>query len=288
MIGMEMQRQRTQYSDLGRGFSYNRKVARWWLKRATDDAHKRAYKNIAAFIRASFAREPRLIVDYACGAGHLLAALSRRFPDSKLVGLDGSSFLLDLAERRFLRMPRDRAQRISLIETPLPNLSLLASRADLVVFCFPNMMPSSEEEERSGGAFELSKGDRWVAEKLSLADESSDEENEPLDPAAIQGTLERNRKISCNLRRLLIRGGICVRVEYATMQRHEWSPLELQRVCFEEGALDSEVEGKLCDQWFRVLASAYFRSRVMEDVYQQTGDKRDKKGGYLITVLRAI
>jgi len=41
-------------------------------------------------------------------------------------------------------------------------------------------------------------------------------------------------------------------------------------------------------QWFRVLASAHFRSRVMEDVYQQTGDRRDKDGGYLITVLRAL
>jgi len=37
-----------------------------------------------------------------------------------------------------------------------------------------------------------------------------------------------------------------------------------------------------------VLASAYFRSRVLEDVYLQTGDERDKNGGYLITVLRAI
>jgi SAM-dependent methyltransferase len=285
---METQKQRTQYSNLGREFSYNGKVARWWLKRATDDAHKRAYKNIAAFIRASSVREPRLIVDYACGAGHLLTALSRRFPDSNLAGLDGSSFLLDLAERRFSRLPRDRARRISLIETPLPNLGLLNGCADLAVFCFPNMMPSSEEEEMSGGTFELSKGDRWVAEKLSLGTELSGEESDPLDPAAIQGTLERNRKISCNLRRLLICGGICVRVEYATMQRHEWPSLELQRVCFEEGSLDSEVEGRLCDQWFRVLASAYFRSRVLEDVYQQTGDKRDRNGGYLITVLRAI
>jgi SAM-dependent methyltransferase len=285
---MEMHKQRTQYCNLGREFSYNDRVARWWLKRAGDDAHKRAYKNIAAFVRASFTREPRLIVDYACGAGHLLAVLSRSFLNSKLVGLDGSSFLLDLAEGRISRLSNDRAQRISLIETPLPNLSLLNGCADLVIYCFPNMMPSSDEEEMRGGAFKLSKGDRWIAERLSLARDCHDEESEPPDPSAIQGTLERNRKISCNLRRLLFRGGICVRVEYATMQRHEWSSLELQRVCFEEGALDSEIEGKLSDQWFQVLASAYFRSRVLEDVYQQTGDKRDRNGGYLITILRAI
>ncbi len=79
-----------------------------------------------------------------------------------------------------------------------------------------------------------------------------------------------------------------MRVEYAASQRHEWPPIELQRVSFEEGSLDTEVEGILPRPWFRVLASAYFRSRVIEDVYQQTGDKRDKHGGYLITVLRAL
>jgi SAM-dependent methyltransferase len=285
---MVMRKERTRYSGLGREFSYNGRVARWWLKRASDDAHRRAYRNIAAFVRASFVREPRLIVDYACGAGHLLSALSRRFPDSKLVGLDGSSPLLDLAERRFSRLPPDRAQRISLMETPLPNLSLLNNRADLVTFCFPNMMPSSDEEEIRGSASQLSKADRWIAEKLSLATDGCDEETELPDPSAIRDTLERNRRISCNLRRLLIRGGICVRVEYATMHRHEWPPLELQRVSFEEGALETEIEGKAPDIWFRILASAYFRSRVLEDVYQQTGDRRDKNGGYLITVLRAI
>ena len=285
--GVEMRIQRTKQSGLGREFSYNGEVAHWWRERANNEAHTHAYRKIAAFIRASFAHEPRMIVDYACGAGHLLAALSRSFPNSKLVGLDGSSVLLDLAERRFSRLPADRAQRILLIETPLPNLHVIKERADLVIFCFPNMMPSSDEEEACAGGFSLSMNDQWIAEKLSLAIDCDEEESRP-DPSVIQSTLERNRKISCNLRNLLIRGGICVRVEYATMQRHEWAPLDLQRVCFEEGALDSRIENKLSDQWFRVLASAYFRSRVLEDVYQQTGDNRDRNGGYLITVLRAI
>jgi SAM-dependent methyltransferase len=283
-----MQKQRTQYSGIGREFSYNSKVARWWLKRADNETHRRAYRNIAAFIRDSFPHEPRLIVDYACGAGHLLAALSRRFPDSELVGLDGSSFLLNLAEGRISRLPPDRSQRISLIETPLPNPDVLSRRADLAIYCFPNMMASSDEEEAGGEGIELSARDRWIAEKLSLAMDCCDEETEDSDPAAIQTTLERNRKISCNLRRILIRGGICVRVEYATTRRHEWAPLDLQRVCFEEGVLDTAVDEKFSEQWFRVLASAYFRSRVLEDVYEQTGDKRDRNGGYLITVLRAI
>ena len=99
---------------------------------------------------------------------------------------------------------------------------------------------------------------------------------------------EWHRSISFNLRQLLIRDGICVRIEYATMQRHELSRDELMRVAFEEGSLDIDVEGRKPRQWFRLLASTYFRSRVLEDVYQQTADERDKNGGYLITVLRAI
>jgi len=105
---------------------------------------------------------------------------------------------------------------------------------------------------------------------------------------AAQRTLAYGRNISRNLRGLLIRGGICVRAEYAIARRHEWPPAELMRVSFEEGSLDMSIDGKKLQPWFRVLASAYYRSRVMEDVFQQTGDVRDKKGGYLITVLRAL
>jgi SAM-dependent methyltransferase len=273
---------------LGREFSYNGEVAHWWLKRASDDAHKRAYGNITAFIQASFPRAPRLIVDYACGAGNLLSLLSRQFTQSRLIGLDGSSYLLRAAERRLRRLPDDCSRRISLIETPLPDLNLLRGRADLAIFCFPNMMPSSEEEGTRGCAFELSEKDRRIAERLSLAEDPDNEGRRPCDPYAVQIAIEQNRRISCNLHRLLTRGGICVRAEYAATQRHEWPPVELQRVSFEEGSLDAEVEGLMPRQWFRVLASAYFRSRVMEDVYQQTGDKRDEDGGYLITVLRAL
>jgi ubiquinone/menaquinone biosynthesis C-methylase UbiE len=123
---------------MGKDFLYNSEVARWWRKRAFDGAHARAYKNISAFIRDSYAREPKLIVDYACGAGNLLFLLSRRFPNSKLVGLDGSSYLLGQALRRMRSLPHDCARRIELIETTLPNMNLLRGQADLAIFCFPH------------------------------------------------------------------------------------------------------------------------------------------------------
>jgi hypothetical protein len=101
-------------------------------------------------------------------------------------------------------------------------------------------------------------------------------------------TIATSRSISKNLRNLLVQGGTCVRAEYATTRRHEWSPLELLQVSFEEGSLDTVMDGTKIRPWFRVLASAYFRSRVLEDVFEQTEDERDTNGGYLVTILRAL
>ena len=270
------------------GFSYDGTVGRWWLDRSLDAAHRRAYKNIADFIRDSFTREPGTIVDYACGPGHLLSRLSDRFRNSKLVGLDGSSFLLELARRQLEYLPPGCAERVRLINTPLPNLSVMRGQADLAIFCFPNMVPFPEENGPAERKLWLNENERQIAKSLSLAAEACDETDGPSGPPANQHVLEQGRCISLNLRRLLARNGICIRIEYATMQRHELSPLELLHVSFEEGSLDCRVEGKTSRQWFRLLASAYFQSGVLEDVYEQTGDDRDKNGGYLITVLRAI
>jgi SAM-dependent methyltransferase len=267
-------------------FSYNGRTGEWWLRHSLDAVHRRAYRKIADFIRDSYVREPACIVDYACGPGDLLALLSLQFRRSQLVGLDGSSFLLSRARRRIALLPKSCSKRISLIETPLPNLRLLRGKADLVIYCFPNMVPFSPVSPVAGSV--LCEKDRRVARSLSLAPDSIDDHAGQLDALANQRGLEQGRTISMNLRRLLVREGICVRVEYATVQRHELAPFELSHVAFEEGSLDEGIGGQKPNQWFRFLASAFFRSRVLEDVYEQTGDQRDKNGGYLITVLRAI
>jgi hypothetical protein len=134
----------------------------------------------------------------------------------------------------------------------------------------------------------LSRKDLEIAETLAISDAPVSKNRKNRDSQSMRQKLEYGRCISRNLRLLLVPGGICVRVEYATAQRHEWSAIELQKVCFEEGTLETKVDGLMPRKWFHVLASAYFRSHVMEDVYQQTGDILDRKGGYLLTVLRAI
>jgi hypothetical protein len=258
------------------------------LKRSADRAHRRAYGNIADFIRKSIPRDPKLILDYACGAGNLLSLLCRRFPHSRLTGLDGSSLLLDLAEKRLSRLPRDCTRRVSLTETSLPGRISLHKRADLVVYCFPNMIPSRTEEKMKGPGFQLGKQDLKIARSLSQVREPGDDDYDIPKPQTIRRTLEYGRSVSKSLRNLLVQGGTCVRAEYATTRRHEWSPLELLLVSFEEGSLDTVMDGAKIRPWFRVLASAYFRSRVLEDVFEQTEDERDKNGGYLITILRAL
>jgi SAM-dependent methyltransferase len=267
-------------------FSYNSKVGDWWLQHSLDSAHRRAYRKIADLIRDSYVRDPAFIVDYACGPGNLLALLSLRFKSSKLVGLDGSSFLLSHARRRFSILPRACSERISLIETQLPDLKLLHGMANLVTYCFPNMVPFLPVFPRSNSI--LCKKDSRAARSLSLATYAGEGRIEERESSANQDGLEWGRSISMNLRRLLVRGGICVRVEYATTRRHELAPHELSQVTFEEGSLDASIDGHRPQQWFRFVASVFSQSGVLEDVYEQTGDERDRNGGYLITVLRAI
>jgi len=149
------------------------------------------------------------------------------------------------------------------------------------------MTPASGDGE-DGLEVSVNSTDARIAQYLSEVTEPGDEELPLSDLEAIQHTLLYGRCISHNLRQLLIRGGICIRVEYAMTQRHEWPHRDLLLVSFEEGSLDAEVAGIKPRPWFRVLASAYFRSKVLEDVYHQTGDERDKNGGYLITILRAL
>jgi SAM-dependent methyltransferase len=268
--------------------SYDRKLGRWWLAHSMDGAHKRAYQNIADFIRASFVHEPALIVDYACGPGNLLALLSSRFQHSKLTGVDGSAFMLDLARSRASGLPAEHSKRISFIETELPNPDVLPGEADLVIYCFPNMIPFSREDADTGKWNRLSPDDRKIARSLLTACTPDDEAGPTAVYVSNLNALEMGRCVSQNLRQMLVKDGVCVRIEYATAQRHELSPEELEFVAFEEGSLDAKVDGRTPRLWFRLLASAFYRSRVLEDVYEQTGDKRDMSGGYLITVLRAI
>ncbi len=274
--------------ELSRGIeTYNDRLGRWWHRQSADAAHGYAYRNIADFIRAAYRRPPRLIVDYACGAGNLVSRLHRRFPGARLMGIDGSALLLGLARARLARQGRSALQRTTLIETPLPNFEFGRVEAGLVVFVFPNIVPCSRGENGDGWARHLSRRDLEMAQTLAQL-RAPDSGSRREDPQSIYAALLRDRLVSWNLRRLVKRGGTCVRVEYGNAPRDEFPRLELTRTEFEEGSLQNEVEGKTVDRWFRVVASRYYRSGVMEDVFHQSRDESDRTGGYFITVLKAL
>ncbi len=266
--------------------NYNGKLGRWWYAQAQNACHQYAYRNIADYLRASFGRSPDLIIDYACGAGHLLVRLCTRFPSVRLLGLDGSGFLLERSRRKIGYLGGRAARRITLVETLLPDFASRLPRADVVTYAFPNLVPSPGADVSNLSERYLAPADLSTAGILARA---SDQKDEPPshDRERLRNELLWARLVSLNLRRLLKRNGICVRIEYAKVRRDQLSRSDLIRTEFEEGSLDAEVDEISPAHWFRVLASSFFRSHVTEDVYQQTGDEDDLGGGYVITILRS-
>lgn len=272
--------------ELSRGLiAYDESLGYWWRSRADNRAHIGAYRRIADFLRDSLPKPPGLILDYACGTASLLPRLHRYFPKSRLFGIDGSGLLLDIARRRIARGRRSARTMVSFMKTPLPNFKLPQAIADVVVYAFPNIVPIRANSRPA--VKHLKPRDLKVARILA----TSRDPNRGMGgkaPGSVHVRLLCDRLISLNIRRLLKPGGICLRVEYGHVRRDELSEWELLRAEFEEGSLANPVRHWQPEQWFRLSASCFFRSRVIEDVYHQSGDAGDRTGGYFITVLRAV
>ena len=216
----------------------------------------------------------------------MLTRLYRRFPNSHLTGIDGSSFLLEVAGKRLQYLGREWKQRVELIETGLPDFSLPGGKADALLFIFPNIVPPEEPEEEE----DLHHADDLaVAEYLGQAREPDpEEETVEDDEETLSDSLLTDNLISRNLRDLLKKGGVCVRADYANAPRSELTELVQQRLAFQEASLAEQVKGLRATQLFTLVGSTYCRSKVLDDVYHQTRDETDKEGGYLITTLVAI
>ncbi len=262
--------------ELERGLeSYDDVLGGWWLRQSENGAHRRAYRTIARYIHDSFRRPLGLVIDYGCGTGALLSRLAWRYPGARFLGLDGSAFMLELARRRVARLGRACTTRIRLLRSPLPNFALPRGAADLVVYAFPNIVPRVPGDDFHSDAHRLTEGERQALRRLALAEGG-------------HADVLRDRLVALNLHGLLKRGGYCVRVEYCAVRRYELSHSELLRTGLEEGSLDSVLGARRPRQWFRVVASSWFRSGVIEDVRHQAGIRRAGPGGYAITVLRAL
>ncbi|HPK01749.1 MAG TPA: methyltransferase domain-containing protein [Candidatus Sumerlaeota bacterium] len=268
--------------------TYDRAVGEWWLDRSTDGAHTRAYRKIARQIRERIAREPREIIDYACGPGSLLVRLARQFPESRLIGIDGSRKMVEAARARLAAQGRPIAARTEILYSNLPNFAL-PLQADLVIFAFPNICPNADVQpyyDRHGARH---REDVKVARALAKAREPDPEdETVTQTPEELFMALIDAKVISRNLRKLLRKGGTCVRIEYANAPREEMTDLVRMRLDFEAGSLARAFGGARAERLFRLREVSYTRSRVIEDVYHQTRDEGDRVGGYLISTLTAI
>jgi SAM-dependent methyltransferase len=268
---------------------YNTTLTRWWNIRACNKSHCIAYRNIANYVTTHVDLIPSLVIDYGCGTGRLLGEIAVRFVETKLIGIDGSSAMLKTAKTYLKNKAPDLLNRIKLLKAPLPNRLLLGKRADLVTFTFPHILSNVYDLDLNSFLELLTYSE--IENAMILAqdkgmEEVSNEYNDG-DPELLQSLLV-NRVISKNLRSLVKRGGYCLRVELANARREEFPEIFQKRFSFQEGSLDKSLSDQSVQQPFELVRSEYHRSKVMEDAYEQTGDESDRKGGYWISLLRAL
>jgi len=268
--------------------AYDGKVGRWWAQQTDDRSHANAYGNIANHVHSLLQKTPSLIIDYACGPGNLLLHLPELFPDSRFIGIDVSALMLEFTKKRLTRLDKYRSGQIGLLKTELPDFSLPKGKANVVIFCFPQILWGSDQERYDKNGYRHD-GDTEVAKFLAASQKPNPKDRWISDDAQmLSDSLLRGKVVSRNLRGLLKKGGICVRVEYGKAEREKLTELEQYRLAFEEGSLDVSMNGKKAAKLFDIVSSTYFRSKVTEDVYYQTKDETDRKGGYSITMLEAM
>jgi len=268
---------------------YNTTLTRWWNIRACNKSHCIAYRNIANYVTTHVDLIPSLVIDYGCGTGRLLGEIAVRFVDTKFIGIDGSAGMLKTAKTYLTKEAPNLLNRIKLLKAPLPTKLLLGKRADFVTFTFPHILSNLYDLDLNSFLELLTYSE--IENAMILAEdkgmeEVSNEYNDE-DPDLLQSLLV-NRVISKNLRSLVKRGGYCLRVELANARREEFPEIFQKRFSFQEGSLDKSFADQSLQQPFELVRSEYHRSKVMEDAYEQTGDESDRKGGYWISLLRAL
>jgi methylase of polypeptide subunit release factors len=261
-------------------------LADWWLEKSNDPAHRRAYKNISSKMHQILSEagiaSPKTIVDYACGNGAILKSLATRFPKTNIIAIDGSKKMLSLAKSSLQQAEYESA--IQFLHSPLPNFNLPTPKADVVLFLFPNITISSRERRLIRKQTETDPLILKTAKFLAKWNEvdSDFHADECLDD------IFDARAITSNIHKILRKGGFWFHVEYANAPRHEWDEIDQITTLFEESAWPVSVGTTQIRTEFRLIKSWFFRSAVMLDVYEQSGDPEDRDGGYIISVLESL
>lgn len=282
--------------------TYDSSVGEWWQNRSLDEAHRRAYRHIvnctARQLQEMGLPSPECVVDYACGAGPLLMPLRRAFPHATLVGLDGSHSLLEQALQKSKgpaalvepgRIFTRAEPPLRLARCVLPDFGMPRGGADLLVFAFPNLLPDENHLHQFNRNGYSDRNDNEVARMLARFREMDPDDEVPVSaPDDLFDELMTQRVFARHLRHLMKPGALLVRVEYTQVDRAQLTDLTRWRMLFAEGALDRAIKGKKVEALFRYLGSEYRRSSVIQDVYHQTGNPDDARGGYMVGFFQAL
>lgn len=276
--------------------SYDGEVGDWWVKQSRNSPHRRAYRKIAEVLRNTI-RNPRFIVDYASANSQILKMLARSFPDCRFVLVDGSRRMLLHAKKELekigehaefvpaMHCARETGPRIRLVQTPLPNFSLPKRFADAVLFLLPSINATADEYAYMR-KHAYTRADVMLARLLSrLSAQDPDEDCGEAEEVCKE--LLHARAISKNIHRLLRRNGLFLKADYAKGPRDTLSEISESRLRFGESSLDVRVGGKMNRDRFRYVSNCFSRSTVTLDVYQQTRNPQDKRGGYVISTFRS-
>lgn len=259
--------------------AYNTNVGQWWAHKTRNEAHVAAYMNIANYVVQCAQEEGGLIIDYGCGPSLLMSRLVDLLPAWRFLGIDGSKMMLRRAETWARTKRKGRHAPIEFLLAKLPDFSVSIPKAELVVYTFPNIVSLASDRRLFEESF---RKDRDVAGFLAMQQEKGE------GVEALYDQLFMNRVVARNLRFLLRKGGLCVRVDYSQGARDELGRFDKLSTLFEEGSLNRRLSRLKPQKFFHLLSSHYYPSAVIQDVYEQTNDRDFLEGGYLVSLLKAI
>lgn len=260
--------------------AYNTNVGQWWMHKTRSAAHAAAYLNIANHVVQCAQRESGLIIDYGCGTGLLMKRLVDVLQTWNFLGIDGSKVMLRGAETWARTKRKGRPASVEFHLAKLPDFSVSTPKATIIVFTFPNIVSVASERREFE---EIFRKDRDLARCLAMEQEGEGEGFE-----ALYDSLFMSRVVARNLRFLLRKGGLCVRVDYSQGARHELGRFDQLSTLFEEGSLNARQSRLKPQKFFELIYSHYYPSAVIRDVYDQTKDKDFLEGGYLVSLLQAV
>lgn len=260
---------------------YEKVLGRWWVGKAKDDAHRKAYRRSAKWARRNLEQSPASILDYACGAGHLLKRLRKAFPAADLIGYDGSAKFLKQARKRL----RDDSG-LELVEKILPDLDDPRLPVDLTVLCLPHLLPFDEGQSVHAYA-DAHRAELEAARKLvdAMREEKLWESDDPVEWQV--GNVIFERMVARHLRRLTRPGGHCLRIDYTEAAYDDIDDTYQDYIRFSQGACAS-VRGVRVPSFFRQTADTYRDSDIISDVSDQTEEYDGDGGGYMVRLLLAV